>query len=163
MMELRKEKKKLKKSRKALHKQGLKGSACDKNNTRRWFQVMKEHAKLRKLLANRSQSKNNAHQLRRFKANPMKFGKSLFEKKVNGDPAFSSGEFYDYFSNLYCDPTRGESATSMPSMTPVEKPFHLLSEAAPSIKEIRAAVRKKSNGAAPGLDCISYVPCKCCP
>ena len=60
------EKKELKKARKALHKQGLKGSAGDKNNTRRWFEVMKEHAKLRKLLANRSQSKNNAHQLLKF-------------------------------------------------------------------------------------------------
>ena len=48
-------------------------------------------------------------------------------------------------------------------MKPLEKPVELLSEAAPSMKEIRAAVRKKSNGAAPGLDCISYVPYKCCP
>ena len=39
----------------------------------------------------------------------------------------------------------------------------MLSEAAPTVKEILDAVKSKSNGAAPGIDSISYVPYKRCP
>ncbi len=84
MDELRKEKKELRKARQILHRSGCKGSAADKANSNRWFQVMREHAKLRKLLADRDSQKANARQSKKFKQNPMKFGKELFHKKVNG-------------------------------------------------------------------------------
>jgi hypothetical protein len=50
----------------------------------------------------------------------------------------------------------------MPDMTPLPQPVHLLDEKAPSVKEILTAIKRKSNGAAPGIDCISYVPYKRC-
>ena len=93
----------------------------------------------------------------------MKFGKQLFEKKVSGDPAFSSEAGFDYFSKLYCDPSRAEKTTAMPEMQNVEPPRFLLSEIPPTAKEIMSAIKSKSNGAAPGLDCLSYVPYKRCP
>ena len=68
-----------------------------------------------------------------------------------------------YFSQLYKDPVRSEGTSAMPEMTNVELPTVMLSEAAPTAKEILDAVKSKSNGAAPGLDSISYVPYKRCP
>lgn len=163
MAELRKEKRELKKARQILHRSGCKGSAADKANSRRWFEVMREHARLSKSLASRAQAKSNSRQLANFKRDPMKFGKQLFEKKANGEPAFSGEAGYAYFSQLYKDPVRSEGTSAMPEMTNVELPTVMLSEAAPTAKEILDAVKSKSNGAAPGLDSISYVPYKRCP
>ena len=93
----------------------------------------------------------------------MKFGKQLFEKKTSGNPSFSSEAAFEYFSKLYNDPTRSDPTTAMPDMKNVEPPAFLLSEAPPTAKEILSAIKSKSNGAAPGLDCLSYVPYKRCP
>ena len=163
MAELRKEKRELKKARQLLHRSGCKGTAADKANSRRWFEVMREHSRLRRVLALRAQAKMNSRQLARFKHDPMKFGKQLFEKKVSGDPSFTSDAAFEYFSKLYADPTRAEPTTAMPEMKNVESPTFLLSEAPPTAKEILNAIKSKSNGAAPGLDCLSYVPYKRCP
>jgi hypothetical protein len=51
----------------------------------------------------------------------------------------------------------------MPEMKTVDPPSFLLSEAPPTAKEILNAIKSKSNGAAPGLDGLSYVPYKRCP
>jgi len=66
---------------------------------------------------------------------------------------------YDYFSGLYRDTTRGEKVTALAGMKRPQAPTHLLSEEAPSLKEILASRRNK---AAPGLDGINYVPYKRC-
>lgn len=65
---------------------------------------MREHSRLRRVLALRAQTKVNSRQLFRFKRDPMKFGKQLFEKKSSGNPSFSSEEAFDYFKQLYTDP-----------------------------------------------------------
>ena len=163
MAELRKEKRELKKARQMLHRSGCKGNAADKANSRRWFEVMREHSRLRRVLALRAETKVNSRELARFKRDPMKFGKQLFEKKLSGDPAFTSDAGFDYFSKLYAEPSRADPVSAMPEMKTVDPPSFLLSEAPPTAKEILNAIKSKSNGAAPGLDGLSYVPYKRCP
>jgi hypothetical protein len=124
---------------------------------------MREHSRLRRVLALRAQAKVSSRELSRFKRDPMKFGKQLFEKKLSGDHAFASETAFEYFSKLYTDPTRADPTPAMPEMKNVESPTFLLSEAPPTAKEILHAIKSKSNGAAPGLDCLSYLPYKRCP
>jgi hypothetical protein len=93
----------------------------------------------------------------------MLFGKKLFEKSVTGEPTFSGEDGYAYFSKLYRDVNRGDSTIPLPEMKRPPLPSQCLSADAPTLKEIAASIRKKKNGAAPGLDCISYVPYKRCP
>ena len=162
LAELRKEKKELKKARQLLHRNGQKNTAADKANSKRWFQVMHEHARLRRALELRYQARVRTKQHRRVQSDPMKFGKTLFEKKTSGEPTFSADQGYNYFSKLYKDDAREAPVFAMPEMKRPDMPSHLLEEAAPTRKEIAEAIRKKSNGAAPGLDGISYVPYKRC-
>ena len=102
MAELRKEKRELTKARQLLHRSGCKGTAADKANSRRWFEVMREHSRLRRVLALRAGTKVSSHELARFKRDPMKFGKQLFEKKLSGDPTFTSDAGFDYLAS--CTP-----------------------------------------------------------
>jgi hypothetical protein len=108
MAQLRKEKRELKKARQLLHRSGCKGTSADKANSRRWFEVMREHSRLRRVLALRAGAKVSSRELARFKRDPMKFGKQLFEKKLSGDPTFTSDAGFDYFSKLYAEPSRAD-------------------------------------------------------
>ena len=124
---------------------------------------MHEHARLARTERTRKQSSYNSSQQRKFKADPMKFGRSLFEKKSNGKPEFEEHKAYDYFSNLYRDKARGDKVTPMCDMKSPANPSHLFSEEAPTLAEISSVMKTKRNKAAPGLDGLSYVPYKCCP
>src|SRR6185312_3376325 len=97
---------------------------------------MHEHASLRRALEKKEQNKFCSHQQNRFKKDPMKFGKSLFEKKTSGEPSFGKNQCFDYFSRLYRDEERSDHVFPMPEMTPVPPPKFLFFEKAPSEKEI---------------------------
>jgi hypothetical protein len=124
---------------------------------------MHEHAKLRRTLEKREQNRFNSHQQNRFKKDPMKFGKELFQKRNSGNPEFDEKKCFEYFSELYRDEKRDESVLPMPEMKPVKPPTVLFADRSPSVKEIFGIIRRKSNSSAPGLDGISYVPYKRCP
>ena len=83
MAELRKAKKQLKKERQRVIRQYGKGSPAEKAISTSWFKVMHEHSSLRRALEKRDQNKFNANQQQRFKKDPIKFGRSLFEKKTS--------------------------------------------------------------------------------
>jgi len=105
----------------------------------------------------------NSQQQRRFKENPMKFGKELFQKRNFGEPKFTSQIALDYFAKLYRDEQRDFSFTPLPEMVRPSPPTHILSENAPTQEEIMQVLRLKRNGAAPGPNGISYLPYKRCP
>ena len=69
---------------------------------------MHEHASLRRALEKRDHNKFCSHQQQRFKKDPMKFGKSLFDKKSSDDPCFEEIKGFDYFSKLYRDEKRND-------------------------------------------------------
>ena len=90
MQELRKAKKELKRERKSVIKRFGKGSAPEKAISQQWFKLMHEHANVRRALEKRDHNKFCSHQQRRFKKDPMKFGKSLFEKRSAENPLWMS-------------------------------------------------------------------------
>ena len=158
----KKRKKRLHADRQRLHRSGGRGTDADKALTRQYHILMKQHNRLRRAIEKQERNNLKSHQQRQFKADPMKFGQQLFEKKSCGDPSFSGEEAFAYFSNLYRDEKRAEEVRPMPEMKAPDMPKFLLSEDCPSSHEIATVVHKKSNGAAPGLDAVSYLPYKKC-
>ena len=134
---LRQVKKELRKSRKLLHKNGQQGSAADALISKRWFAVMHEHNRLTRASREREAAIHNFHQQKKFKQNPMQFGKELFQKKCVGQPAFSSEVAVDYFAKLYRDEKRDHSFLPLPEMKRPPLPQHPLLENPPQNKKLR--------------------------
>jgi len=163
LTELRNIKKELKRERQRAIRTYGKGSHIEKVISEKWFKVMHEHTSLRRELEKRDTNRFNSKQQRRFKKDPFKFGKSVFEKKSTGDPSFGADQAFNYFSNICRDEKREEPVHQLPEMTLPPEPKVLFSKEPPSTNEISGILRKKSNGSAPGLDGIPYVPFKRCP
>ena len=121
---------------------------------------MQDHARLSRALKQKARARADAYQQRKFKADKHK---ALFEKKSGGEPEFPQEKGFEYFSNLYRDEKRHEAVDPLPEMKSPSPPSRLFSQKPPSQKEIEDAIHRKRNGAAPGLDGITYVPYKRCP
>ena len=80
--ELRALKKELRKAHRQVLRGGGKGSEAERVLNKRWFEVVHEHSRLSKLVQERNEAKRSIKQLGQFRADPMKFGKSLFEKSI---------------------------------------------------------------------------------
>ena len=163
LAELRTAKKQLKRERQRVIRQYGKGSPAEKAISSSWFKVMHEHARLRTELEKRDKNRFNSKQQQRFKKDPIKFGRSLFEKKNSGEPAFSGDQAYSFFSKTYRDDSRDKPFDPLPDMKPPHTPEFFFSEHCPTSREILGIIKRKSNGSSPGLDAISYVPYKRCP
>ena len=161
---LRERKKACKKARKALQKAGLAGSEEDLLITKQWLSLIREHNRLRVFLKRRKHKKACAAAERKFKANPHKFASDLFSGPRNTNaPTFSKDEAVKFFANTYRDENRNHQYNPLPDMPRPDVPKILFSLRCPTRKELRKSVLKKSNGAAPGLNCLTYVPYKKCP
>ena len=158
LAELRALKKDLRKAHREVVRTGGKGTEAERVMSKRWFEVVHEHAKLSMALKARDAARRSTKKQSQFRADPMKFGKSLFEKSVSGAPAFSESDGYAYFSKLYRDVARGDKQTALPEMTRPARPSFVLSEDCPSESELEGIIKLKRNGAAPGIDGIRYVP-----
>ena len=88
MVELRNEKKELKKARQVLHRSGCKNTAADRANSRRWFEVMHEHAALKRHLETKKSARFNVFQQRKFKGDPRSSAKQSLRRKLMGNPRF---------------------------------------------------------------------------
>ena len=124
---------------------------------------MKEHWRERRAVQKRQANRMKSQAQKKFKADPIKFGQELFEKKTVGEPEFTAEIALNYFSELYADSKRGEPVLPMPEMQVPEAPSWFLDEKCPSVTEISQVLRRKRNGSAPGMDALSYLPYKCCP
>jgi hypothetical protein len=106
---------------------------------------MHEHASLRRALDKREKNKFNSHQQQKFKKDPSKFGRNLFEKKISGDPEFSASEAYEHFrKTIVMRRERAHPAIARneaPARTKI--PFH-----SPTSKEI-LVIKRKGNGSSP--------------
>ena len=65
-------------------------------------------------------------------------------------------------TETYHDPGRDEPITPLPEMSRPEIPLHIFSRKCPTLKELKRSARRKRNGAAAGLNSLTYVPYKCC-
>ena len=161
---LRRRKTDCKKARKALHKAGHAGTPEDKLLTQRWFALVRDHSRLRRAVAKRTQARESAACECRFKKNPHEFASKLFNPPgTNGSPAFSGEEAQEYFCKTYGDTGRGHEYLPFPESERPALPESTFSGRCPSRAELSRAVRFKRNGAAPGLNSLTYVPYKRCP
>ena len=77
-------------------------------------------------------------------------------------PEFSADEAQEYFTTTYRDTERNFSYSALQDFQRPAAPEFLFSLRCPSLSEIEKNVRKKRNGASPGLNCLPYVPFKKC-
>src|SRR6185437_8130264 len=124
MQELRSQKRDLKKQLSKMRTEVDSNSCAYGLLTKKWRELMHEHARHAKATKLRAESRFNSSQQRKFKADPRKFSKTLFEKKNCGEPDFPEQKAFDYFSVLYRDEARGDSVNAMPDMKSPAAPKH---------------------------------------
>ena len=159
----RKRKNELKAARKALLRAGLKGTPEEERISKEWFATVRQHNKLRVALKKKdaSQAKLSAEQA--FKRDPNKFAAKIFnQNSSSGLPEFSADEAHEYFTKTYRDTERNFAYSALPDFQRPASPEFLFSLRCPSLSEIEKSVRRKRNGASPGLNCLTYVPYKKC-
>jgi hypothetical protein len=161
---LRQRKQKLKKERKRLARAGLQDTEAYADLSKKWFTLVRKHNNLRSAVAKARKAKSKVAAEKAFKADPQKFSRKLFAgNSKNGDPTFSSEEAATYFSNTYRDECREDSCTPLEGMTRPPPPSAVFRGDCPTKKELARSARSKRNGAASGLNSLSYVPYKKCP
>ena len=160
---LRLRKKQCKAARKALLKSGLKGSPEEEYISKEWFSLIRQHNKLRVALLAKKNTKQKIKAEISFRSNPYKFAAKLFDNsQFSGKPTFSADEAQQYFEKTYRDEDRDYVYCPPPGLQRPDIPSHIFSLRCPTENEIKRSVRRKRNGAAPGLNALSYVPYKKC-
>ena len=160
---LRRRKKQCKAARKALIKAGLKGSTEEEIITREWFSLVRQHNKLRVALKKKQYSREQIQEERSFRSDPHKFASNIFNKQQkSAAPTFSAEEAYSYFKQIYRDSNRDHIYIPLPELVRPELPLQLFSLRCPTENELKRSVQRKRNGAAPGLNALTYVPYKKC-
>ena len=98
-----------------------------------------------------------------FRENPHKFAAKLFGKlKNSGKPSFSKEEAQQYFEKTYRDEQRNYVYSPPPELQRPDIPSWMFSLRCPTENELKKSVKRKRNGAAPGLNQLTYVPYKKC-
>ena len=98
-----------------------------------------------------------------FRYDPHNFASKLFQKQQkSGAPTFPAEEAQEYFEQTYKDDERDFKYTALPETTRPHIPSHLFSLRCPTLFELQKSAKKKRNGAAPGLNALTYVPYKKC-
>ena len=160
---LRRKKNELKFARRSLRKAGLADTDAYSSLSVQWFRLVREHNRLRVAVKKREKAKFQSEACRRFKKDPHAFAHKLFkDSSKSGIPQFSENECYAYFAKTYHDPGRDEPIAPLPEMSRPEIPLHIFSRKCPTLKELKRSARRKRNGAAAGLNSLTYVPYKCC-
>ena len=150
-------------ARKALIKAGLKGSTEEEIITREWFSLVRQHNKLRVALKKKQYSREQIQEERSFRSDPHKFASNIFNKQQKSEaPTFSAKEASRYFKQIYRDSNRDHIYIPLPELVRPELPLQLFSLRCPTENELKRSVQRKRNGAAPGLNALTYVPYKKC-
>lgn len=163
LTKLRQRKKQCKAARKALLRAGLKGTPEEEMITKEWFSLIRQHNKLRAALHKKQQSKEKVQAEKSFRADPHKFASLLFKKQQHcGKPTFSAEDAQQYFEKTYRDENRDYVYSPPPGLERPQLPEHVFSLRCPTEKELNRSVKRKRNGAAPGMNALSYIPYKRC-
>ena len=98
-----------------------------------------------------------------FRKDPNKFAHNLFHPpKQNGQPKFTAETATNYFQQTYTDTDRSYTYVPLPEMIRPELPTSTFATQCPSLAELQKSAKNKRNGAAPGLNGITYIPYKKC-
>ena len=101
---------------------------------------------------------------RQFKKDPNAFAEKLFKDvSKSSSPTFSVEEAEKYFSALYRDKDRGDGFSALPEMVRPPAPTQIFDTSCPTLADLRRHTTCKCNGAAAGLNSLTYVPYKRCP
>ena len=163
LQRLRQRKKECKAARKALIHAGLEKTVEADLISKQWFSLVREHSKLKKALDQKREMKSRISYEKSFRIDPNKFAFNLFQgKQKNGTPTFSAETAKEYFEKTYRDEDRKYSFSALPEMSRPQLPSSFFSLRCPTKAEIRKSIRRKRNGATPGLNGLPYLPYKKC-
>ena len=163
LQKLRQRKKECKAARKALIKAGLSGSPEEKIIAKEWLTLVRQHNKLRVALQKKQIAKEKLKAEHCFRQNPHKFAANLFQKQTkSGKPTFSAMAAQQYFEETYRDENRDYVYVAPEDFKRPELPSHVFSLRCPTAHELQISLKRKRNGASPGLNGLSYVPYKKC-
>lgn len=163
LQRLRTDKKRVRKALRILSKAGLKDTPEWKLLQREWFTLVRKHNGLRRALLNAEKKRSTAKANKAFKSNPHQFTKNLFNPPTaQGDPSFSKEDAESYFAPLYRDEQREYDYSPLDGMTRPRPPIEMFNLELPTLKDLHQSARRKSNGAAAGINGLTYVIYKKC-
>ena len=155
----RSKKKACKKAYKLLVREGRESTQEGVAISQEFKSLLRQHNKIRKQLV---QKKNQAQKMaaeKRFKRDPNVFAQKLFQKVAKSQsPTFSAQQAEDFFRKTYSDAGRSHTYEPMPGMVRPNIPDQVFSLRCPTFLETLKSVKRKRNGAAAGLNGLSYVP-----
>ena len=129
-----------------------------------WKKLLTAHNKLRRAVKYKQHARAKKFAKRQFIKDRVNYTKKLFsDQRKSGTPTFSKEEGEDYFRGLYHDEERSADFTPLEGMTRPPPPEHAFEVRPPTLQQFRASMRGKRNGAAPGLNALTYLIYKKCP
>ena len=129
-----------------------------------WLKLMRAHNKLKRAVNHKRRARAKKFAKRQFIKDRVKYAKKLFSgQRKSGAPTFSKEQGEAYFSNLYHDENRSFDFSPLEGMKRPPKPSCSFNVRPPTLQEFRSAMRSKRNGAAPGLNALTYLIYKKCP
>jgi len=141
----------------------LTGTEEEQTISKQWHSLLRQHNKLRLSLLKKQEQRNKIAAEKSFKKDPNKFSQSIFHPPTqNAQPEFSAEEAQQYFQNTYTDINRDYIYSAHPEMSRPKLPSTIFSTRCPTIIELQKSAKRKRNGAAPGLNGLTYVPYKKC-
>ena len=78
------------------------------------------------------------------------------------EPAFTAESAQQYFQKTYRDEKRNHTYVPLPEFERPLLPEHIFSLRYPTESELNRSIKRKRNGAAPGMNGLTYVPYKKC-
>ena len=160
---LRRSKNELRKAYRVLCKNNMQNSAAGRRTAKAWRETMRKHNRLRIAVTKLRNAKKATSERRNFKRDWHGYASKLFDDTKNAAPTFTKEEATKYFSETYSDEGRGEAFDPLPGLERPSLPKVIFDDRCPSLKELHRSVRKKPNGAAAGINGLTYVVYKKCP
>ena len=125
---------------------------------------MRQHNRLWLELAQNRQVRDSKKAVKCLRKDPNDFARKLFHGATPAEgPAFSAKVAEAFFPKAYRDEVRSHSYVPLDGQPRPVQPSIPFNMEPPSWQEITRSVRRKRNGASPGLDALTYVLFKKCP
>jgi hypothetical protein len=164
MEALRRQKNQCRAALKALERAGLGRSEEARVLAERWKGLLRQHNRLRRRVGEAKKKKEAVAAQRRFRKDPHAFASKFYDRSGKGGaPSFTKETAQDYFTHTYTDKGRSHKYVPSDSMERPEMPMVEFNCRGPTLKELRRSVRRKRNGACPGLNALPYLIYKKCP
>ena len=164
LLRLREDKKRIRNAIRVMERAGLKDTPECKLLQKERLYTMRKHNRLRVSLLKANKKRATAKSEKTFKQDHWKYTKNLFHPpSASGAPSFSKEEAEAYFTPLYRDEERECQYDKLDEMKRPPTPVDIFNLESPTFAELFRSARRKSNGAAAGLNGLTYIIYKKCP